>query len=156
MDHGSLQSRLWTFFDEYAAFFEETASLEQEKLEALLSNTLSRIEHAIARQQAIGKRLENLERKRIALQKAAGMENLTFNEILLAAPAEERQRLKRLFDRTQCAISNIRYINEKSNAFAKTQLQRIHAEKGEVQSCGYSREQKGLGLRSAAILETKV
>lgn len=156
MDHSSLPSHLWTFLEEYAVFFEEIASCEQDKLEALLSNTLSRIEHAIARQQAIGKRLENMERRRIELLKASGMENLTFNEILLAAPAEERQRLKELFDRTRLAISNIRYINDQSNAFTKTQLQRIHSQKGDMQSCGYSREKNGLDLRCAPILETKV
>jgi flagellar biosynthesis/type III secretory pathway chaperone len=156
MDMNGHRTALYTFFETYADFFEEVSNLEQEKLSVLLSGLIPQIEQMITRQQSVAKRMENIERKRIELQKAAGMEHFTFKDILGQAADEDRMRLQVLFQRTRSGISNIKYFNDKSMECARARLQKVHESKGVPTHCGYSRNHSGISLRSVPIMETKV
>jgi len=155
MDTRDPSVALYEFIEIYANFFEEVCALEQEKLAVLRSGEIPQIQQMITRQQAIAKRMENIEGKRMALQQAAGMAQYTFKEILAEAPAEDRARLKMLFDRIRTEIANIKYLNEKSMVCARTRLQMSKDPQGDLPVCGYSRQKNGRGLGSLLIMETK-
>lgn len=156
METNEQRRALYNFFETYADFFEEVSNLEQEKLSVLLSGMIPQIEQMITRQQSVAKRMENIERKRIDLQKAAGMDHFTFKDILGQATDKDKTRLQLLFQRISTEISNIKYFNDKSMECARARLQMTHEPKGVLKNCGYTRNHCGISLRSVPIMETKV
>lgn len=162
MDIQEQREALYLFLREYADFFEEMAAAENDKLGALLSNSLPAIERSITVQQATEKRLENLERRRVELQSAAGFEGNTFHEIIGLAPKEKKQELQLLFNRVEQAISQIKYLNGKSMGVARTNMQALSPQpaapakagaKGYSQSGGQNPSDNPQG---GALLKTKV
>ncbi len=127
MDIQEHKEAFYQFLNEYAAFFEEMMAAENDKLGALLSNNLAAIEHSIATQQATEKRLENLERRRVELQTAAGWSDKTFHEIIGLSPQDKKQELQLLFNRVEQAISQIKYLNGKSMGVARSNMQALGA-----------------------------
>ena len=76
--------QLVEFLREYVDFFEELERKQEEKLQKLLSRELSQIEETIMMQQAMDKRLENMERRRSALFEQLGYGGFTFKELIAA------------------------------------------------------------------------
>lgn len=121
----SFPESLYEFFEEYSAFLEEMESVQKEKLESVLSGDLPRMERSIKSQQAYAMRLENIENRRIRLQKEAGFADMTFSQIVDNASPEKRNDLRALFSRAQNALSNIKYLNEKALTVAREKLRTI-------------------------------
>lgn len=117
-----------TFMEEYTGFFEHMAEQEKEKLEALLSYQLKRIEQAISLQQARAMQLDNYEKKRLELQTAAGFDGKTFREIIAATDGTLRARLEKLFERTDAAVQLVQFYNQKSMESVKLDLQKINGD----------------------------
>lgn len=113
------------FFEEYAEFLTQMAGSENEKLEALLSNELPRIEHAISMTQANAKQLENFEVRRQARQRRIGCEEMTFSQIIDVAPKEERLLLQSLFNKIQDCVEEIKFRNGKSMGVARANMRQI-------------------------------
>lgn len=149
---------LVSFFEEYADFMAEMAASETEKLQALISNELPRIEHAISVAQANAMKLDNMELQRIRLQERAGCEGLTFSQIIARAPDEEKQRLEALFARIQGCIEDIKQRNDKSVGVANANMRRLnvelsHSGRDASPAGAYIRAQENRG--DMPILETK-
>jgi len=156
---GSKQELL-DFLYEYAGFFTEMEQTETQKLDNLLSRQLERIEHSIAVQQAMDKRLENLEKKRMDLQIKLGFDGMTFTRLIQEFPEENRAELKRLFERIQKSLDNIKYLNQKSMKVAESKLEEIGStpikpSANISQYNGYTAKGK-MKSSSPSILETKV
>lgn len=159
MENQDYKEIFYGFLNEYAAFFEEMVNLENEKLGALLSNNLAAIERSISVHQATEKRLENLERRRAELQTAAGFGGKTFYEIIGLSPAEKKQELQLLFNRVEQAISQIKYLNGKSMAVARDNLQGLAKRQHNTQLAkGYSQsgESGSDTPQGGTLLKTKV
>lgn len=118
----SIPDSLFEFFMEYSAFLEEMESVQKEKLESVLSDDLSRMERSIKSQQAYAMRLENIENRRIRLQKEAGLADMTFSQLVEQAEPERRNELRVLFGRAQNALSNIKHLNEKALSITREKL----------------------------------
>lgn len=116
------QQELFSFLEEYADFLAHMVKDEEEKLAALLSNSLPRIEAAISTAQANAKRMENCELSRMRLQEQAGYGAMSFSEIIENAPDEERLSLEALLRRIQGYVDDIKFHNTKSMRVARTNI----------------------------------
>lgn len=108
---------------EYTEFLEETAEKEKEKLSALLSDDLKRIEHCLNEHQFTIKKTERFEQEREELQKKLGIGGLTFKEIMgRCIDAEEKELLGKLYTRFVTAVDNVKHANKTSLQIAQMNL----------------------------------
>ncbi|WP_312643752.1 flagellar export chaperone FlgN [Hydrogenoanaerobacterium sp.] len=119
------RQELLDFLYEYAGFFSEMEQTETQKLDNLLSRQLERIEHSISMQQAMDKRLQNLEKRRADLQTKLGFDGMSFKNIIEEFPEENRAELSRLFERIENSLDNIKFLNQKSMNVAKSRLEEM-------------------------------
>lgn len=110
------------FMVDYTAFLGRMRADESDKLKALSSRDLSRIEHSITVSQANAKQLQNYEAKRMAIQAAAGYDGMSFRQLIVEAPTEEQDRLWQLFSRFENNVAEIRFFNDKSMAVARDNM----------------------------------
>ena len=150
------------FLIEYLVFFNKMVEVEHQKLDALLSNELPRIEHIISLAQATSKELENMENNRMILQEKAGFGGMTFSEILENLEDEEKEEFSNIFQKLQTCISEVKHYNIKSIDIAKTNIMRINpsnpfsALKNQTTAPnGYTKEQ-ATAQKKGSILQTKV
>ncbi|MEM1485295.1 hypothetical protein V6615_10510 [Oscillospiraceae bacterium PP1C4] len=120
------QEHFFEFMETYTEFFESMVSVEKEKLEALLSFQLKKIEQAISAGQANAMKLENYEKKRMELQVQAGFAEATFQEIIDSIDGELKKVLENLLRRMNNAVQEIKFYNGKSMGLAKINLQSIN------------------------------
>lgn len=104
---------------DYTAFLGQMVRDENEKLVALSSRELPRIEHSISVSQANAKQLANFEAKRAAAQEKAGYSGLSFRQLIEQAPQGEQEKLWQLFTRFEGNVAEIRFFNDKSMAVAR-------------------------------------
>lgn len=116
------------FISGYAAYYEELAKDEKEKLQVLLSNDLTRLERSIAQQQVVEKKMERLEQLRESLQQAAGFEGMTGQQIIDLLEGEQKSELQKAYRRLSDAISTVQFYNRKSMEVCKHNLQLIGSE----------------------------
>lgn len=154
------QQEFKNFMEDYTGFLAEMARNEREKLEALNSWNLERIEHSIAASQANAKKLENYEAKRISLQEEIGCADLTFKDIINQSEPADQGRLRQLFERFEKSIKEIRFNNDKSMAVARDHMLQVNPdaalppEKGSANNpYAKIRDQKS---KASSILETKI
>lgn len=154
------QQDFLTFVEEYTEFLERMTDDESEKLSALNSRDLERIERSIAVSQANAKRLENYEVKRISMQAKAGYEGMTFDQLIERADPMEQGWLRQLFARFERSVNEIRFRNDKSMAVARDNMLALDPEaalpagKTPAQN-PYAKIKKEAGEQTN-ILETKV
>ncbi len=121
-------AELFTFFEKYASALNTMARDEKEKLNALLSNSLQRIEHAISTAQANTKLIETLESRRIALQESLGYGQMTFSQLIEEIPETHKLSLSSLFRQIQSYVDEIKFTNDKSMVVAHTNITRLNPE----------------------------
>lgn len=114
------------FIEQYAAFLNTMANNEKEKLAALVSNNLERIERAILTAQADGKQLENLEKKRMALQAENGCGGYSLAQLCEATPIVLRARMSELCQSVREGIEEIKFNNTKSMGVARTNIIQVN------------------------------
>lgn len=154
------QQEFKDFMEEYTDFLEDMATDEIEKLDALNSWNLERIERSIAASQANAKKLENYEAKRISLQEDIGFAGMTFKDIISQSDPADQGRLRQLFERFERGVADIRFHNDKSMAVARDHMLQVDPEavlpagKGAVSNpYAQIRDQKN---KQSSILETKI
>lgn len=121
-------AELFAFFEKYASALHGVVGDEKEKLSALLSNSLPRIEHAISTAQANTKLIESYENRRIALQQDLGCPGMTFAQLLEEIPEAHRLSLSSLFRQIQASVDEIKFTNDKSMEVAHTNVTRLNPE----------------------------
>ena len=116
----------YDFMTEYTDFLEETAEKEKDKLSALLSDDLKRIEHCLNEHQSTIKKTELYEKEREKLQKRLGIGGLTLKEIIeKCSDPEEKELLEKLAVRFKIAIDNVKHANKTALQVAQMNLQII-------------------------------
>lgn len=116
-------NEFYDFMTEYTVFLEETAEKEKEKLSALLSDDLKRIEHCLNEHQFTIKKTERFEQQREELQNKLGIGGLTFKEIInRCADADEKDLLGKLYTRFITAVDNVKHANKTSLQVAQMNL----------------------------------
>ena len=96
-----------------------------EKLGLLMTRELDKVEQTIMMQQAMDKKLENLEHRRQELFTAHGLDGRTLKQIADEAKDSERKELLELYRRIDGSIGNIQYYNKKAEVLAKSELERM-------------------------------
>ncbi|MEG1942830.1 MAG: flagellar export chaperone FlgN [Angelakisella sp.] len=122
MNDEDSKKAFYGFLTEYADFFRGMADFEEQKLGILLENKLTEIERAIAVTQANAMQLDNLEKKRIRLQGAAGLAELSLSELAESAPESSRGELRTLMEQLNQYIGDIKFYNTKSMNLVQTRL----------------------------------
>lgn len=113
------------FLGEYTEALEAMEQKQIEKLGLLMTRELDKVEQTIMMQQAMDKRLENLEQKRRSLFACHGFEDRTLKDIAGSATPEQRTELMDLYRRIDGAIGNIQYYNQKAQTLAKSELEHL-------------------------------
>ncbi len=148
------------FMEGYTDFLDRMLKDEGEKLAALSSNELPRIERSIAVSQANAKQLENYEQRRMGLQSAAGYDGLTFRELITKAPEEDKGLLQRLFARFEQDVTEIKHQNHKAMDVARDNMmardpEAVLAAENESEN-PYNKMKKASAEQNSNILEAKV
>ena len=106
------------FLGEYAETLEAMEQKQIEKLGLLMTRELDKVEQTIMMQEAMDKKLENMEQRRRKLFVSYGIEGRTLKQIAEDAGPEQRKELMDLYRRMDGAIGNIQYYNQKAEALA--------------------------------------
>lgn len=133
---------------EISNFIEELTEVENKKFQAALKNNIYTINECMKQEQALLMKLKGIDKKREALQKELGYENLSFRQIIEKAPLDEKDKCKEVFDIIQNKLSiykeifsnaqnaievNLHKINKKLESLdAKDKFNRTYKEDGEV------------------------
>ena len=113
------------FLGEYAETLEAMEQKQIEKLGLLMTRELDKVEQTIMMQEAMDKKLENMEQRRRKLFVSYGIEGRTLKQIAEDAGPEQRKELMDLYRRMDGAIGNIQYYNQKAEALAKSELEQM-------------------------------
>lgn len=113
--------------EEYTVFFERVEKKQNEKMEALLSGELGRIEESIVMQQALDKQISNMENKRMELFQSWGKADATFKAVIEQTKKEEQKHLLELYQRLDQALNSIKYLNQNAMKLAQTKLVKMGA-----------------------------
>lgn len=124
---------LFTFFEKYVSVLYTMVADEKEKLNALVSNSLPRIEHAISVAQANAKQIESFESKRISLQASIGCADMTLSQLLEQVPESHAVSVSSLFSQMGKYIDEIKFVNDKSMAVARDNMVRLAPEAAIIQ-----------------------
>lgn len=116
---------LFVFFEKYVSVLYSIVQDEKEKLNALTSNSLPRIEHSISTAQANAKQIENFEAKRMSLQASMGCAGMTLSQIAELAPETHAVSLPSLFKQMESYIDEIKYVNDRSMSVARENMARL-------------------------------
>ncbi|MEG0339234.1 MAG: hypothetical protein RR573_04895 [Oscillospiraceae bacterium] len=151
------------FLEQYSTFLQSMLDNEKEKLAALLSNSLPRIEHCILTAQADTKQLENLEKKRMTLQQNIGCGGYTLEQLVNEVPDNTRARMSDLCAQVRNTVDEIRFHNDKSMDIARTNVKQINPDALEAQpkrDAAHNPYTKAKNAKQAddtvSILETKI
>lgn len=145
-----------TFMEGYVSFLEEMATGEGEKYAALISYDAKRIDRIVTGQQAMNMRLNHFEEQREQEQEAAGLEGLSFEEILERLEPSQREPMQELFRRFSTAIYEIKYYNSKSISFAKEGIKMLGMTEGTKAPYTPKGQQRPGGMQNASLFEAKV
>ncbi len=124
------------FLEDYVCFLEKTADSENEKYAAMISYDTKQLSRAVSNQQVTNMHLTKMEEQRKQEQREAGLEDLTFSQILEKLEGKEKEEFSGLFRRFERAVYDIKYFNGKSMDFAQEGLQ-ILGREGEVPAAPY-------------------
>lgn len=142
---------------EYTEFFEETAAKEREKMCALLSDDLSRIEKCLNEHQTTLKKTELYEERRENLQAKLGLEGKSFRQIIAMTDGDEHESLRKLYNRFKVAVDNVSHSNKTSLQIAETNMRIIESLSPSVNDAkcydnnGVSSKRKNMGLLNTKI-----
>lgn len=152
-------NEFYDFMTEYTEFLEETAEKEKEKLSALLSDDLKRIEHCLNEHQFTIKKTERFEQEREELQKKLGLGGMTFREIAAnCIDAEEKELLGKLYIRFKTAVENVKHANKTALQVAEMNLKIIEKAmpSGVTDAKCYDTKGVSSGRKNMGILNTKI
>lgn len=151
------QREFFDFLGKYTDYLESMVEGEKEKLAAILSNDLERIDHSVAAQQAVSMQMGTYEKRRAQLQSAAGYDTREFRQILKELPEEEQTALGQVFNRMEQAIQEIQYYNGKALEVVKLNLQRFgEGMQNPVKTPGYGPGKEGSGTYTSTLYEKKI
>ena len=131
------------FLERYTEFLETMAQDQTDRYEAMVSFDAEALSHAMAGLQSGMMQLDQMEEKRMALQKDAGFGEDTFAEILRRLPAEDRAPMEALFRRIRVAVWDIKFLNEKALTFAREGANSMRIERIDPQHNLYAPPVKG-------------
>lgn len=147
----------YSFMLEYTEFFEETAAKEREKMSALLSDDLGRIEKCLTEHQTTIKKTELFEAEREKLQGSLGLGGKSFRQIMSMTDGEEYEKLRKLYNRFKTAVDNVSHSNKTALQIAETNMRIIESMTTSVNDAkcydntGVSKKQRNMGLLNTKI-----
>lgn len=112
---------------EFIQLFDALISVEQQKLDAAVSNQVSFVEECMKKEQAFVLRLRGLEKRRESLQESMDMKDLTFSRILEKAPSEAKEQLSPLFQQLSQRVRDFQNVNESAKDAIQLNLYKLQS-----------------------------
>ncbi len=122
MKNGDL---FFDFLSEYIDFYAQIENQSRERLEVLTGYSLAGLEQSIANDQSAIMRAEQMEKRRIDLQKAAGYGELSLREIIEKLDGEDKRKLDRVYSKLNEFLGNIRFYNARCAKLIEKNMYRI-------------------------------
>ncbi len=115
----------FNFLLEYIDFYAQIESQSRERLEVLTGYSLAGLEQSIANDQSAIMRAEQMEKRRIELQQAAGYGTLSLREIIDTAEGDDKKELDRIYSKLNELLGNIRFYNARCSKVIEKNIYRI-------------------------------
>ncbi|HIX28262.1 MAG TPA: flagellar protein FlgN [Candidatus Blautia stercoravium] len=112
---------------EFIQLFDALISVEQQKLDAAVSNQVSFVEECMKKEQAFVLRLRGLEKRRESLQENMDMKDFTFSRILEKAPPEAKEQLSPLFQQLSQRVRDFQNVNESAKDAIQLNLYKLQS-----------------------------
>ena len=107
-------NKFYNFMSQYTEFYFEVSANEEERMNALSSDNLTKINKILSEYQMFIKMAEQYEKKRQQLFEELGLDGKTFREIIDMETGESRDQLEDLFYDFQEAVTSARDFNRHS------------------------------------------
>ena len=114
--------KYYDFMENYTDFYREVQKIEYEKLDALLSNDIDRIQKTMQKYESYIKKAQQMESERIELCKEMGFENMAYSEVLKHFKGSEKLQLSRQKNTLEAILKTVQYLNKKSLEYADMQM----------------------------------
>lgn len=112
----------YDFMNDYEEFYKSVRNSEEEKLNALLSNDLPRIEASLSAYQSYVRQIQQYEEKRIELCRELGFKSDRFSDIICNFAGDEKIQLILQKNLLEVLVKNVAYLNKKALEIADIQL----------------------------------
>lgn len=152
-------STYYDFMDKYEQFYKEVKETEEEKLSAMLSNDLSRIENSLSAYEKFIKQAQKYEEKRLALCESIGLDGHSFKNIIACFEGDEKRELIMQKKRLEILIETVSYLNKKSMEIATIQLkfsEELAKRSPEATNCYNSKGETEPALKGSNLLNKQV
>ena len=116
------------FLNDLSQTFGSLTELEQEKAEAVRRRDLDALQDCMKREQAISLALRGQERKRQAILRDLGLDNVALRETERRCPPELRRSVADAVERVLRACQVLKSAQESSRVLMEGQLHRIDAQ----------------------------
>lgn len=115
-------SKIYEFMTEYTSFLKDAEEKEKEKLSALLSNDVKRVESVMSEYQFIIKKMQSFEERRQILFLDENIKDMNIKEIPSLFEGEQKTALEKLCMEFVFSVDNIKQYNSKSLEIADMNL----------------------------------
>lgn len=123
-------SEFYSFMSEYTDFFFSVMKKEEQKMKALYSRDLTKINEILRQHQETEKLVADYESRRMELHKSLGLEGKTFREIIDESTTG-KEELMELYSKLSGYVMNTKEYNSKSLDFAKMNLEIVDSIKSD-------------------------
>lgn len=107
------------------SFFEELTLVEQNKLEAIHTNNIARMEEYMKKEQAFILKLRGMDKKREQIQKELGYENFTYREIIDHSPDDIKDTLNQLYQKLEQKLTVYKSVSNHANSAIELNIHKI-------------------------------
>jgi len=149
----------YEFMDKYEEFYKTVKQAEEEKLEAILSNDLSKMESSLSAYESIIKQAKQYEEKRMKLCASMGVDGTSFEAVSAHFEGEEKQRLILQKTRFERLIETVNYLNKRSMEISDIQLkysEELAKKSPEATHCYNSKGETEPALKGSNLLNKQV
>lgn len=112
---------------DYIELFDTLIDVEQEKLDAVTTDDIIKVEESIKQEQAVILRLKGLEHRRELAQTSMDMKDLTFREILEQAPEDVSTAMNPVFQELIRKVRTFQSINDNAKDAIHVKLHHIQS-----------------------------
>lgn len=117
--------RLISFLEGMLPFYRKFLEVETNKYQDLAAGKLDSLNAHVRREEAFVLKARGMEQERQRLLEEAGLGGKTFRESIPSFPAEEKDRLEKLYRDLSGTVGQIRAVNSKNSSLTRLKLGQI-------------------------------
>lgn len=152
-------SMYYDFMDKYEEFYKTVKQAEEEKLQAIMLNNLTKMESSLSAYERIVKQAQQYEEKRLELCKSMGIDGTSFNSVVSHFEGEEKRKLILQKVRLEMLVETVNYLNKKSLEISDIQLrysEELAKKLPEATNCYNSKGETEPALKGSNLLNKQI